>query len=289
MFYWRNDHKKIDNRFVWFKKWVMDRQVYRTLEQEMQMDKRSISRLFKQYLSQAPAITIKSKEAVHLLIDGTYFPNKLCLILYYDHDIRYVQLYRTSNKEKLREIQQDLKALKELGVNVHSVTCDGHISILRGVSKVFPQAIIQRCLVHIKRQSKAYLRAKPKLQASIDLLKISQQITCIKTPEQCSYWLLSLHNWYQWFKEVLTEQSVNMQTGRYWFTHKNLHQAYTLIYSALPNMFHYLDDPQIPCTTNRLESYFKHLKEKLLLHSGLRLEAKRSFIKWYLHFKNNTQ
>ena len=33
--------------------------------------------------------------------------------------------------------------------------------------------------------------------------------------------------------------------------------------------------------------FFKHLKEKLLLHSGLRLEAKRNFIKWYLHFKNN--
>ena len=58
--------------------------------------------------------------------------------------------------------------------------------------------------------------------------------------------------------------------------------------NALPHLFSYLNDPQIPATTNRLESFFKHLKEKLLLHSGLRLEARRNFIKWYLHLKNNS-
>ena len=51
-------------------------------------------------------------------------------------------------------------------------------------------------------------------------------------------------------------------------------------------MFHYLDDPKIPYTTNRLEAFFTHLKEKLEIHRGLRPQAKRNFIKWYLHFKN---
>ena len=78
------------------------------------MSSRSISRLFKKYLTTAPQILVKSKSNVHLLIDGTYLPNGLCLILYYDHDIRYVQLYRTSSQEKFREIYQDLKALKAL-------------------------------------------------------------------------------------------------------------------------------------------------------------------------------
>jgi hypothetical protein len=252
----------------------------------MQLSERSISRLFKQYLAAAPTIAIKTKGAVHLLIDGTYLPNKLCLILYYDHDIRYVQLYRNTTKEKLREISQDLSVLKKLQVNVYSVTCDGHKSILNAVRKVYPDAIIQRCLVHIKRQCRTYLSGRPKLEASQQLLYISQKITGIKTAEECSYWLLSLHNWYQCYRNILLEESFNEQTG-YWYTHKGLHQAYTLIHSALPNMFHYINDPEIPYTTNRLESYFKHLKEKLLLHSGLRIKAKQDFIKWYLHFKNN--
>lgn len=251
------------------------------------MSSRSISRLFKKFLSQAPEIPIRNKRNVHLLIDGTYLPNGLCLILYFDHDIRYVQLYRTSNQEKLREIQQDLKALKSLHIDIYSVTCDGHKSILKAVQSVFPNAIIQRCVVHVKRQCRAYLSGRPKLQASKDLLVICNQITGIKTQQQCSLWLLGLHQWYQLHKDTLKEESINPLTKEYWFTHKGLHQAYTLIVNALPNLFCYLNDPEIPSTTNRLESFFKHLKEKLLLHSGLRLEAKRNFIKWYLHFKNN--
>lgn len=264
----------------------MDRRVYRTLTTEMQMSTKSISRLFKQYLSQAPPIPVKSKAHVHLLIDGTYLPNDLCLILYYDHSIRYVQLYRTSSQEKFREIYQDLKALKTLGIQVYSVTCDGHKSILKAVAKAYPEAYIQRCVVHVKRQCRVYLSAKPKLDASKGLLFIVNQVTGIKTPEQCSLWLLQLHKWHQQYKGILLEESYNSLKNEYWYTHKDLYQAYTHLINALPHLFTYVNDPEIPNTTNRLESFFKHLKEKLLLHSGLRLEAKRNFIKWYLHFKN---
>jgi hypothetical protein len=253
----------------------------------MQMSERSISRLFKRFLQQAPEIAIKSKTHVHLIIDATYLPNGICLILYFDHDIRYVQLYRTSNQEKLREIKQDLQALKTLGMNVYSVTCDGHKSILKAIIKVYPDAIIQRCLVHVKRQCGLYLRRKPKLLASQELLVIVNKLPAVKTFEQCSYWLLSLHHWYQHHKETLLEESINEQKGDYRKTHEKLYSAYIHLYQAIPHLFCYLNDPEIPATSNRLESFFKHLKEKMLLHSGLRLDAKRNFIKWYLHFKNS--
>jgi hypothetical protein len=254
----------------------------------MKMSNRSISRLFKKYLSHAPTISVKSKTKVHLLIDGTYLPNGLCLILYYDHDIRYVQLYRTSNQEKFREIYQDLRALKKLGIEVYSVTCDGHKAILKAITKAYPNAVIQRCIVHVKRQCRTYLSGKPKLEASQKLLTITNQLTSIKSQEQCSFWLLQLHQWHQCYKNILMEESFNAAKKEYWYTHVGLHKAYTLLTNAIPNLFCYLNDSEIPSTTNRLESFFKHLKEKLLLHSGLRLEAKRNFIKWYLHFKNNT-
>ena len=100
-------------------------------------------------------------------------------------------------------------------------------------------------------------------------------------------WLLQFYTWYQKDEPFINEQSKNLVTGRMWFTHKKLPTACSLIINAIPNMFCYLNDEQIPFTTNRLESYFTHLKEKLILHRGLKFEAKKNFIKWYLHFKNN--
>ena len=157
------------------------------------MSQSSIQRLFNQYLKSAPTVSIRSKTKVHLLIDGSYFANGLCLILYYDHDIRYVQLYRETNQEKYKEIKEDLENLKKLGVDVYSVTCDGHKAILKAVRKVFPQAIVQRCLVHIKRQTRNYLSSQPKTTQARELLRLSQKITHIKTLEQSAYWLVVSH------------------------------------------------------------------------------------------------
>jgi len=163
----------------------MERQVYKYLVRDSGMSKSSIQRLFKRFLLQAPAIPIRLKHQTHLLIDGTYFPNGLCLILYYDHDIRYVQLYRHSRQEQYREIYEDLKNLKKLGVNIYSVTCDGHRAILKAIKKAYPNAIIQRCLVHIKRQVKTYLSTSPKTVPGLDLMMVAKQITYVKTQEQC--------------------------------------------------------------------------------------------------------
>lgn len=264
----------------------MERHVYKNLVRDSGMSQSTIQRLFKRLLENAPTVPIRSKEKVHLLIDGSYFPNDLCLVLYYDHDLRYVQLYRHTDQERYTQIKEDLDNLKLLGVDVYSVTCDGHKAILKAITKSYPQAIIQRCLVHIKRQVKNYLSTTPKLPAGQELLIISNKITSIKTYEQCGLWLLSMKQWEDKYLEFVNETSLNIESGRYWYKHKNLHAAYYLIIKAIPNMFGYLDDPHIPNTTNRLESYFKHLKEKLTLHSGLRIESKRNFIKWYLHLKN---
>lgn len=275
-----------ENLFVWFRKWIMERQVYSTLSRDSKMSQSSLQRLFKTYLDKAPVINIKSKSKVHLLIDGSYFTNGLCLILYYDHDIRYVQLYRETNQEKFTEIREDLENLKRLNVDIYSITCDGHKAMLKAIKTVYPQVILQRCLVHIKRQVRTYLSERPKHPVTKELLQLSKQITRIKTIEQSNMWLLSFHAWYHENKEFINQKTYNEESMRYWFTHKNLHLATSMILKSIPNMFCYLDDPEIPYTTNRLESYFAHLKEKLTLHRGLRFTSKKNFIKWYLYFKN---
>lgn len=264
----------------------MERQVYKYLVRDSGMSQSGIQRLFKEYLKSPPKVLIRSKGLVHLLIDATYFSNGLCLVLYYDYDIQYVQLFRETNGEKYKEIKEDLENLKRLGVDVYSVTCDGHRAILKAVKKAYPNAYIQRCLVHIKRQIKNNLSANPKLPCSQDLLNLSNQVTKLKTAESAQIWLQKIEDWYQLNKEFIEEKVFNEESGRWWYKHKSVHQAYSHLANALPHLFAYLNDEDIPYSTNQLEGYFAHLKEKLTLHRGLKFESKKNFIKWYLYFKN---
>ena len=75
--------------------------------------------------------------------------------------------------------------IKALGVEVYSITCDGHKAILKAIRKAYPDVLVQRCLVHIKRQVKNYISTSPKTLPGQHLIKLSRQITGIKTQEQC--------------------------------------------------------------------------------------------------------
>lgn len=250
------------------------------------MSQSSLQRLFKHFLTQVPVSTIKSHTQVHLLIDGTYFPGDLCLVIYFDYDIGFTQLYRLTDKERYKEMREDLLNLKKLGVEIESITCDGHRALLKAIKKVYPDAIIQRCLVHIKRQCRIWLTQKPQSQAAKELLPIVYKITAIETYPQSSMWLLEFYHWHKHYENFVNEKSFTPETGRYWYKHKMVHRACALLIKAIPDMFHYLDVPAIPNTTNKLEGFFGHLKDKLKPHRGLSKSNRKNFIKWYLHFKN---
>lgn len=78
-------------------------------------------------------------------------------------------LYRFSSNEFYREIKEDLENLKQLGIDVAAVTCDGKKSIIRAVEKTYPDATVQRCMVHVQRMVRLWLTRKPKLPASKEL------------------------------------------------------------------------------------------------------------------------
>lgn len=108
----------------------------------------------------------------------------------------------------------------------------------------------------------------------------------IKTENDRLFWVNELDSWYKRHQNYLAEKTYNEQTGRYWYTHKLVRRSYFSIKRALPNMFHYLQNPNIPNTTNGIEGYFSHLKNHLDLHRGLTIKNRINFIKWYVFFSN---
>ncbi|HPR86251.1 MAG TPA: transposase [Prolixibacteraceae bacterium] len=169
---------------------------------------------------------------------------------------------------------------------MESVTTDGHKSILKAIKRSVPEAIVQRCLVHIQRMCLLWLTQYPKHQAGQELRKLVLLILRIKSENDRIYWTREFLKWHESHKEYLNEKTYNTETGRYWYTHKLLRRSYITIKRALPNMFHYLSNPNIPRTTNGIEGYFSHLKNHLDIHRGLTVKHRINFIKWYIYFAN---
>jgi hypothetical protein len=219
-------------------------------------------------------------------MDATYFKH-FCMLCYQDHQDGYTQLIRFSNGEHFEEIREDLTNLIRLGVQIESITTDGHKSILKAIKKSLPDTIVQRCLVHIQRMCLLWLTRFPQHPAGIELRRLVLQLLYIKSDNDRLYWTQQLRLWHQRHKIYLQEKTFNRQTGRYWYTHKLLRRSYLTIKRALPNMFHHLNNPKIPPTTNGIEGFFSHLKNHLDLHRGLTIQQRVNFIKWYVYLSND--
>jgi hypothetical protein len=274
------------NRFVWFQDWVVGRQTIRQISFESGYSQRTLKRYFHQYLDAVPMFSVRPSEKVNLLIDGTYFGKDLCLVLYRDNTIKYTQLYRLTNGEWYEELKEDLKNLLALGVQIESITCDGHKALLKAVRKVCPHVIVQRCTVHVQRMCRIWLTMRPKSEAGLSLRRIVSKLHLITNDQECNRWLHDLANWYVLYESYLKEKSFNAITGRYWYKHKFLRRSYFTIINALPDLFQYLHNERIPKSTNGLESFFGHLKSHVTLHRGLSKPHRKNFIKWYLFLKN---
>lgn len=218
-------------------------------------------------------------------MDATYF-KQLCVVCYQDNEDGYMQLIRITDGEHFSEIKEDLDNLIKLGVQIESITTDGHKSVLKAIRKSLPEVTVQRCLVHIQRMCLLWLTRFPKHQAGIELRVLVLMLLKIRTHNDRLQWTNQLQFWFDKHNAYLKEKTFNEQTGRYWYKHKLLRRSYFTIGRALPNMFHYLINPKIPATTNGIEGYFGHLKNHLDLHRGLTAKHRINFIKWYIFLSN---
>jgi len=161
-----------------------------------------------------------------------------------------------------------------------AITIDGNTSIIRAIKAVWPDIIIQRCLVHIQRQSLAWLRRNPQLPAAKSLRQLLLNVTNIETEAQRE---IFIDQWLKWEKRF-GQTVVRLPSNHKVFS--DLQRTRSLIIHALPDMFHYLADRQIPPTTNKLEGYFSRLKLVYRQHRGLSKSNRANYLNWYVYFKN---
>lgn len=76
------------NREKWFREWIVGKQTFKQLATKSGYSERTLKRYFYAYLEDFPTWQIQMHERVNLLIDGTYFANKICLVLYRENNIK---------------------------------------------------------------------------------------------------------------------------------------------------------------------------------------------------------
>lgn len=172
------------------------------------------------------------------------------------------------------------KELKARGLYPRYLTMDGERSVMRAAREVWPQTLIQRCLRHIQNEGLRWLRTRPKTQAGKDLRGLLKDVCEIRTVKERDRFIDSYKSWLTQYKNFV------MSLPKDAIASKDLKRTIVLINNALPDMFHYLFDPNIPHTTNTLESFHSRLKADYRRHRGLTKQHKLSYLNWYCYFKN---
>jgi len=273
-----------------FKKWVLTGVSFETLTnfRGKRVSESSLWRHFNIFLDNPPSPKpLKARKEIYLKVDGTYFGKWGCALVYKEG--RNKIYWNFVLRETYFNYLSDLSRIKRLGYDILGVTSDWHGGLVSAISTAYFDTPHQRCLVHTKRLCRSLLTRKPETQAGMDLLEIAKLLTQVKTHQEKRIWILWLKRFEERYTNLMNQRTYPLDLNskkKWWYTHKKLRRAFRTFKISIPNLFIYLDNPNIEKDTNGLESEFSHLKEKLGNHRGLKREKKENFIRWYFYLKS---
>jgi len=269
---------KRDRQRVWFERWICEGYSMRQLVAQSGYCRSTIQRIISYWLSRPPRLSCELQVSKYLAVDGSYLlARKTAVVGIADPVAKCLVEGRYGIKEGERRMYDWCLKLRKTGLMPKSITIDGLKQVQTLLEAVWPGVIIQRCLVHIQRQGLAWCRRDPHKAAVKHLRKIFETVTHINTIEERNQFISKWQEWEERFGKPIASRPGR---GRVF---SDVKRARSLVHYALPNMFHYLDDPKIPNNTNWLEGYFSRLKSHYRQHRGLSGENRINYFAWYFY------
>ncbi len=266
---------------AWFRRWIVEGYSVRQLVDQSLHNQPSMRRLIDGFLANTPpTLTLNTKTSRYLLFDGTFLRRPHSIVVLMDgqgHRVLRGQFGVRENSPS--ELMAFFKPMIDEGLRPLSFTVDGNRNVITVLKALWPEIVIQRCLVHIQRQGLSWCRNFPKTVYARQLRKIFSQIKRIDTITDREAFIKLVDTWESRYGEVIAERK---ETGPVF---SDIKRARSMLLHALPDMFHYLDDPNISTTTNSLEGYFSRLKSHYRQHRGLSTQKRSNYFAWYFHFK----
>jgi len=251
-----------------------------TLKQLSLKYNKSIPWIQKQLDEYQPNVRSVCPNAITIVADATFFgrrSDRLGTLVFKDVLSGKIVANKHIEREHADDYKQLIDELIEKGFRIQGAVVDGK----RGVAKAFGDIPVQMCHFHQIAIVRRYLTNKPKLEASIDLLKICRKLTFL-TQERFTD---ALNIWHLKYKSFLDEKTLNVKTNRLTPTHARLVAAYRSLKTNLPYLFTYKNHKEfkIPNTTNHLDGgVFSQLKKLIKLHQGLAKKRKVKLIDEFL-------
>jgi len=276
---WKQSKTREQRRYNWFLQWMLDGLTIKQLAKLNKTSASTINRVIQYWLKQEPPELKDLEKVKHLILDGTYINHRTGLYVVMDGKEHKVIYGDYGISETGKHLKTFYEHLQKSGLNPLSATVDGSLQQIKYITEAWNNLVLQRCLVHIQRQGLSWLRQKPKRTDAMKLRDLLLQVIYIKTKQQADNFIKGFKLWEDTFGLEISRSS---NRGKVF---SDLLRTRSMIINALPNMFNYLDDPEISKTTNALEGYFGRLKQKYRIHRGLSPHKRKNYFKWYLYLK----
>lgn len=274
-FTWKNPGKRAERERVWFERWIREGYTVRQLVHQSGHGTWKMQSIIRYWLDRPPTEPTTLASAQRIIVDGSYLDHRHGIVAIMNGESRCIIAGRFGIKEGSALFQRFCESLKQKGLAPESATIDGNPQLFRCLRMVWPNITVQRCLVHIQRQGLSWCRRDPKRADAKHLRELLLRVTSIETGGDRDTFLSDLQAWEERYGSRLARRP-----GKGWVM-SDLIRARSMIRHALPNMFHYLDDPTIAKTTNGLEGYFSRLKGHYRRHRGLSKEHRDAYFRWH--------
>ena len=262
---------RLDSKVLW-QEYTKGKQTYGQLAEKYGCSVKTIQRRLDKVEVSAGDSGGRIPGEVVVLMDTTYFGRSFGVMLLRAAGTGEF-LYREFVKYETNNLYaKSVSSLKEQGYEIKAIVCDGR----KGLFRLFDAIPIQMCQFHQTAIITRYLTRNPKILAAQELRRLT--LTLAKTDKET--FVGGLARWFNKWEKFMSERTINLQTGKSFYTHRRLRSAYRSLTTNLPWLFTFSDHPdlKIPNTTNSIDGLFADLKNKLRCHNGLSKTRRMKFI-----------